>query len=86
MKAAVLWERRTPLSIEEVELADPQPGEARVRILASGVCHSDLHHINRDSTRSTLPLVLGHEAAGSRSGTARCARRRSTRRSARRRR
>jgi Zn-dependent alcohol dehydrogenase len=64
MKAAVLWERRTPLSIEEVELADPQPGEARVRILASGVCHSDLHHINRDSTRSAVPLVLGHEAAG----------------------
>ena len=64
MKAAVLWERRTPLTIEEVEIADPAPGEARVRIGASGVCHSDLHHIKRDSTASKLPLVLGHEAAG----------------------
>ncbi len=64
MKAAVLWERRTPLTIEEVELADPAPGEARVRILTSGVCHSDLHHIQRDTTLSRLPLVLGHEAAG----------------------
>jgi S-(hydroxymethyl)glutathione dehydrogenase/alcohol dehydrogenase len=63
MKAAVLWERRTPLAIEEVEIADPAPGEARLRVLASGVCHSDLHHIQRD-TFALPPLVLGHEAAG----------------------
>lgn len=63
MKAAVLWERRTPLAIEEVELAEPASGEARVKILASGVCHSDLHHIQRD-TPYQPPLVLGHEAAG----------------------
>ena len=63
MKAAVLWERRSPLVIEEVEIADPAPGEARVRILASGVCHSDLHHIQRD-TYLVLPAVLGHEGAG----------------------
>jgi Zn-dependent alcohol dehydrogenase len=63
VKAAVLWERRAPLVVEEVELADPAPGEARVRILASGVCHSDLHHIRRD-TPVPPPLVLGHEAAG----------------------
>src|ERR671933_442397 len=40
MKAAVLWERRTPLAIEEVEIADPAPGEARPRVLgheAAGV-------------------------------------------------
>ncbi|MBI2940341.1 MAG: alcohol dehydrogenase catalytic domain-containing protein [Chloroflexi bacterium] len=63
MKAAVLWERRTPLAIEELEIADLAPGEARVRILASGVCHSDLHHIQRD-TWTVLPIVLGHEGAG----------------------
>lgn len=63
MKAAVLWERRTPLVVEDLELADPAPGEARVRIGASGVCHSDLHHIQRD-TAFLPPLVLGHEAAG----------------------
>jgi S-(hydroxymethyl)glutathione dehydrogenase / alcohol dehydrogenase len=63
MKAAVLWERRTPLKIEEIDLADLEPGEARVKILASGVCHSDLHHINRE-TPFKPPLVLGHEGAG----------------------
>lgn len=63
MHAAVLWERRAPLAIEEVEIMDPAPGEAQVRIAASGVCHSDLHHIQRD-TASLPPLVLGHEAAG----------------------
>jgi S-(hydroxymethyl)glutathione dehydrogenase / alcohol dehydrogenase len=63
MKAAVLWERRTPLKIEEIDLADLQPGEARVKVLASGVCHSDLHHINRE-TPFKPPLVLGHEGAG----------------------
>ncbi len=63
MKAAVLWERRTPLVIEEIDIADPAPGEARVKIGVSGVCHSDLHQINRD-TPSLPPLVLGHEAAG----------------------
>src|SRR5215213_5179844 len=63
VKAAVLWERRTPLVIEEIDIADPAPGEARVKIGVSGVCHSDLHQINRD-TPSLPPLVLGHEAAG----------------------
>lgn len=63
MKAAVLWERRAPLKVEEVEIAEPAPGEARVRIAASGVCHSDLHHIQRE-TWAKPPLVLGHEGAG----------------------
>ncbi len=63
MKAAVLNQRRTPLVISEVEIADPMPGEVQVRLVASGVCHSDLSHIQRD-TWSKLPLVLGHEGAG----------------------
>lgn len=63
MKAAVLWQRRTPLAIEEVEIAEPAAGEARVKILASGVCHSDLNHIQRE-TAFLPPLVLGHEGAG----------------------
>jgi S-(hydroxymethyl)glutathione dehydrogenase / alcohol dehydrogenase len=63
VKAAVLWERRAPLVIEDLEIADPVAGEARVRVLASGVCHSDLHHIQRD-TAWAPPLVLGHEVAG----------------------
>lgn len=63
MKAAVLYERRTPLLIEDLHLVPPGPGEVEIKLVASGVCHSDLHHIQRD-TPSVLPLVLGHEGAG----------------------
>jgi S-(hydroxymethyl)glutathione dehydrogenase/alcohol dehydrogenase len=63
MQAAVLHRRREPLVIEDVELDPPGPGEARVRLAASGVCHSDYSHWRRD-TWTPLPLVLGHEGAG----------------------
>ncbi len=52
-----------PLSVEEVELDPPGPGEVLVKISAAGLCHSDLSAINGDRPRPT-PLVLGHEAAG----------------------
>jgi len=52
-----------PLSIEEVELADPGPGELRVKIHAAGLCHSDLSAINGDRPWP-VPIVPGHEAAG----------------------
>ena len=41
MKAAVLYEPNTPLRIEEFELPETGPGHLRVRLVASGVCHSD---------------------------------------------
>jgi S-(hydroxymethyl)glutathione dehydrogenase/alcohol dehydrogenase len=63
MKAAILYEPNTPLQIGEVEQQGPQAGEARVRVMATGVCHSDWHIINGDWTMP-LPMVLGHEAAG----------------------
>lgn len=63
MKAAVLWERRTPLKIEDLTQADPEAGEVRVKLAASGVCHSDLSHMTRD-TWSVPPMVMGHEGAG----------------------
>ena len=52
-----------PLQIVEAELADPGPDEVLVKILAAGVCHSDLSVINGDRPRPT-PVALGHEAAG----------------------
>lgn len=52
-----------PLSIEELDLAAPGPGEVLVRVRAAGLCHSDLSVINGDRPRPT-PMVLGHEAAG----------------------
>lgn len=51
------------LRLEEVELPAPGPGEIRVRVLAAGVCHSDLSMVN-GTLAPPYPLVLGHEAAG----------------------
>ena len=61
--AAVLYEIKKPLVIEEVELLEPGPHEVQVRWAANGVCHSDLHVMTGDSPHP-LPVVLGHEAAG----------------------
>ena len=63
MKAAVLYQRREPMLIQDVELPPPGPGEVQVKLAASGVCHSDYAHWSRD-TWSELPMVLGHEGAG----------------------
>ncbi|MEU6264537.1 zinc-binding dehydrogenase [Saccharopolyspora shandongensis] len=63
MKAAVLHRPGTPLTVEDVDLDDPGPGEVTVRVLAAGVCHSDLHYMNGD-LNGRLPAVLGHEGAG----------------------
>jgi S-(hydroxymethyl)mycothiol dehydrogenase len=49
--------------VEELDLVEPGPGEARVRIETSGVCHSDLHVI-RTGHGHPLPVLLGHEGAG----------------------
>jgi len=70
VRAAVLREiglpapyaQSRPLSIEEVELAAPGPGELRVKIHAAGLCHSDLSAINGDRPWP-VPIVPGHEAA-----------------------
>ena len=63
MKAAVLYKANTPLEVVDVKQEDPRPGEARVKVTAAGVCHSDWHIMNGDWT-VPLPMVLGHEAAG----------------------
>ena len=63
MKAAVLRAFKTPLTIEDVELASPGPREVLVRTHACGVCHSDLH-VLEGSIPVPLPTALGHEPAG----------------------
>ncbi len=62
-RAAVLYEVDAPLIIEEVELGEPRAGEVSIRLVASGVCHSDLHTIN-GSFPWPLPAIFGHEGAG----------------------
>jgi NDMA-dependent alcohol dehydrogenase len=63
IRAAVLNEVGQPLTIEELDLAEPREGEALVRIAAAGVCHSDLHYM-KGEWASPKPIVLGHEGAG----------------------
>ncbi|GAA1541235.1 Zn-dependent alcohol dehydrogenase [Nocardioides humi] len=63
MKAAVLHEFGSELSIEEVELADPAPDEVVLRTVASGVCHTD-RTMQNGANPLPLPLVLGHEVSG----------------------
>ena len=63
IKAAILYEVKKPVVVEDVELGEPGAGEVQVRWVANGVCHSDLHVITGDYPHP-LPVVLGHEAAG----------------------
>src|SRR5690349_16020031 len=63
MKAAVLWERNAPLVIEDVDVAPPKSGEVLVKVVANGICHSDLSVI-RGTIPFPIPTVLGHEGAG----------------------
>src|SRR5436190_2092013 len=63
MKAAVLYKANTGLEVVDVEQQGPKAGEARVKVKAAGVCHSDWHIMNGDWPLP-LPMVLGHEAAG----------------------
>lgn len=63
IKAAVMRELHKPLSIEDIDVADPGPDEVLVKTVACGVCHSDLHTVH-GGIASPLPSVLGHEPAG----------------------
>ena len=63
MKAAILRAAREPMTIETVELDGPRPEEVRIRVAASGLCHSDYHVMSGD-LGSAFPIVLGHEASG----------------------
>lgn len=74
MKAAVLWEPKTDWSVEEVELDPPKAGEVLVKLVGSGLCHSDEHLVTGDLALGEeaekemgfkqFPIVGGHEGAG----------------------
>ena len=64
MRAAVLEAFGEPLEVQEVELADPREGEALVRLMACGVCHTDLYTASGADPSGYAPTVLGHEGAG----------------------
>jgi S-(hydroxymethyl)glutathione dehydrogenase / alcohol dehydrogenase len=64
MRAAVLEQFGAPLVVREVELAEPRAGEVLVRLVACGVCHTDLYTASGADPSGYAPTVLGHEGAG----------------------
>jgi S-(hydroxymethyl)glutathione dehydrogenase/alcohol dehydrogenase len=64
IRAAVLEEFGRPLVVQDVDLAEPRAGEALVRLVACGVCHTDLYTASGADPSGYAPTVLGHEGAG----------------------
>ncbi|XP_076443014.1 alcohol dehydrogenase class-3-like [Babylonia areolata] len=63
-RAAVAWEAKKPLTIETIEVDPPKAGEVRIKILATGVCHTDSYTLGGHDPEGAFPVVLGHEGAG----------------------
>ena len=63
-RAAVAWAAREPLRIEEIEVDGPKAGEALVRIVATGVCHTDAYTLSGEDPEGIFPCILGHEGGG----------------------
>jgi len=63
-RAAVAWGPKEPLSIETIEVAPPRKGEVRIKILATGVCHTDSYTLDGFDPEGKFPTVLGHEGGG----------------------
>lgn len=63
-KAAVAWAPKQPLSIETVEVAPPKKGEVRIKVYATGVCHTDAYTLGGFDPEGVFPVILGHEGGG----------------------
>lgn len=63
-KAAVAWAAKQPLSIEEIEVAPPKAGEVRIKVTATGVCHTDAYTLSGQDSEGKFPCILGHEGGG----------------------
>jgi S-(hydroxymethyl)glutathione dehydrogenase/alcohol dehydrogenase len=60
-RAAVAWAPKQPLAIEEIEVEGPRQGEVLLKVVASGVCHTDAFTLSGDDPEGAFPCVLGHE-------------------------
>lgn len=63
-RAAVAWEAGKPLEIELIDVAGPKAGEVMVRIVATGVCHTDAFTLSGEDPEGLFPSILGHEGGG----------------------
>jgi S-(hydroxymethyl)glutathione dehydrogenase/alcohol dehydrogenase len=64
IRAAVSWEPKRPLEIEQIEIEGPRAGECLVKLAATGVCHTDAYTMSGRDPSGLFPTVLGHEGAG----------------------
>lgn len=64
IRAAVCWEPKRPLEIEEIGIEGPRAGECLVKLAATGVCHTDAYTMSGRDPSGLFPSVLGHEGAG----------------------
>ncbi len=64
VKAAICWEPNRPLEVDQIELEAPHEGECRVKLAATGVCHTDAYSMSGRDPSGLFPVVLGHEGAG----------------------
>ena len=65
----VLHAQRQPLRLEELPQPEPGDGQVSIRVVACGVCRTDLHVVDGDLTKPKLPLVIGHQIVGRRTDT-----------------
>lgn len=63
-RAAVAWGPKEPLSIEEIDVMLPKKGEVLVKIIATGVCHTDAFTLSGNDPEGIFPAILGHEGGG----------------------
>jgi S-(hydroxymethyl)glutathione dehydrogenase/alcohol dehydrogenase len=64
VKAAICWEPQKPLAIDQIDIEGPMAGECLVRLLATGVCHTDAYTMSGRDPSGLFPAVLGHEGGG----------------------
>jgi S-(hydroxymethyl)glutathione dehydrogenase/alcohol dehydrogenase len=63
-RAAIAWAAGQPLAIEEIDVEGPRAGEVLVRLVATGVCHTDAFTLSGDDPEGLFPSILGHEGGG----------------------
>ncbi len=63
-RAAVAWAAKEQLKIETVDVAPPRAGEVRIKVIATGVCHTDAYTLSGMDSEAVFPVILGHEGAG----------------------
>ncbi len=63
-RAAIAWQSSKPLEIDEIEVQGPKAGEVLIRIVATGVCHTDAYTLSGADPEGIFPSILGHEGGG----------------------